>query len=189
LTYHDQAPPGFGYIPVGYPEITEWCKEQCRQRNLDVHIVSVSIRTAFDIEEGAQGPVDELSKSAANVTKAKPKNRIHHDPEKISHHVHRIGHHFPLEIIDLACSKFGYQFTDKTGLEKVANSRTTYGEDYFERGIADYRSRQALHGKPIVAGHESKDLIRGAVREMFPKIPEADLSSIVNHAFEKVRTM
>jgi hypothetical protein len=42
VSYHDQAPPGFGYIPVGYPEITEWCKEQCRQRNLDVHIVSVS---------------------------------------------------------------------------------------------------------------------------------------------------
>jgi hypothetical protein len=42
LTYHDEAPPGFGYIPVGHPEMTEWCKEQCRQRNLDVHIVSVS---------------------------------------------------------------------------------------------------------------------------------------------------
>jgi len=93
-----------------------------------------------------------------------------------------------LDIIDLACSKFGYKFTDKGGLEKVANSRTTYGEDYFERGIADYRSRQALHGRPILSGHESKDLIRGAVREMFPKIPDADLTSIVNHAFEKVRS-
>jgi hypothetical protein len=102
--------------------------------------------------------------------------------------VHRIGHHFPLDIIDLACSKFAYKFTDKGGLEKATNSRTTYGEDYFERGIADYRSRQALHGRPILSGHESKDLIRGAVREMFPKIPEADLTSIVNHAFEKVRS-
>ena len=127
--------------------------------------------------------------SATNTIQAKPKNRIHHDPEKISHHVHRIGHHFPVEIIDLACSKFGYRFTDKTGLQKVAENRTTYGEDYFERGLADYRMRQALHGRPIIAGYESKDLISGAVREMFPKIPEADLSSIVNHAFEKVSTV
>jgi hypothetical protein len=42
LTYGDHAPPGFGFIPAGHPDFTEWCKEQCRQRNLDVHIVSVS---------------------------------------------------------------------------------------------------------------------------------------------------
>ncbi|KAF2682149.1 hypothetical protein K458DRAFT_307996 [Lentithecium fluviatile CBS 122367] len=154
MTYHDQAPPGFGYIPVGFPEFTEWCKEQCRQRNLDVHIVS-----------------------------AKPKNRIHADPEKISHHVHRIGHHFPLDIIDLACSKFGYSFNDESGLKKQRAS-PIYGDEYFERGIADYQSRQGLHGRPLVDSG-SKDHIRGAVREMFPKIPEADLTSIVNHAFEE----
>jgi len=42
LTYASNAPTGFGFIPAGHPEVTEWCKEQCRQRNLDVHIVSVS---------------------------------------------------------------------------------------------------------------------------------------------------
>lgn len=66
MTYHDQAPSGFGYIPVGYPEITEWCKEQCRQRNLDVHIVSVSTPTG--IVPGAEDPLVELFKSAANLT-------------------------------------------------------------------------------------------------------------------------
>jgi hypothetical protein len=43
LTYAANAPKGFGFVPAGHPEITEWCKEQCRQRNLDVHVVSVSI--------------------------------------------------------------------------------------------------------------------------------------------------
>jgi hypothetical protein len=43
LTYASNAPTGFGFIPAGHPEFTEWCKEQCRQRNLDVHVVSVSI--------------------------------------------------------------------------------------------------------------------------------------------------
>lgn len=157
LTYHDRAPEGFGYIPVGYPEITEWCKEQCRQRSLDVHIVS-----------------------------AKPKNKIHADPEKISHHVHRIGHHFPLAIIELACAKFGYTFSREDGLRKTRQAN--YGDAYFERGIADYQSRQALHGAPTPNGFETKEHISGAIREMFPKIPEADLNSIVNHAFQEGTT-
>jgi len=37
-----------------------------------------------------------------------------------------------------------------------------------------------------MADTETKADIRGAVRELFPKIPEADLDSIVNHAFEEV---
>ncbi|KAL5422706.1 hypothetical protein PMIN07_012424 [Paraphaeosphaeria minitans] len=153
LTYHDAAPPGFGYIPVGHPEITEWCKEQCRQRNLDVHIVS-----------------------------AKPRTKAFFDPEKISSHVHRIGHHFPIEIIKLACSKFGYRY-DEGGLRRIRGS-PVYGPAYVERGIANYEQRQALHGKPVT-DTEHKEHIRGAIREIFPKIPEADLTSIVNHAFEE----
>jgi hypothetical protein len=37
-----------------------------------------------------------------------------------------------------------------------------------------------------VTDTEHKEHIRGAIREIFPKIPEADLTSIVNHAFEEV---
>jgi hypothetical protein len=121
-----------------------------------------------------------------NVIQAKPKNRTFDNPDKISHHVHRIGHHFPLDIIDLACSKYGYTFTDHGGLQKERSGGTSYGEEYFQRGIADYQQRQRLHGRPVTDG-ESKDNIHGAVREMFPKIPEADLEVIVNHAFQKVR--
>ncbi|KAH7398290.1 hypothetical protein BKA66DRAFT_452782 [Pyrenochaeta sp. MPI-SDFR-AT-0127] len=152
LTYASNAPTGFGFIPAGHPEFTEWCKEQCRQRNLDVHIVS-----------------------------AKPKNKMHADPEKLSHHVHRVGHHFPLEIINLACSKFGYTYDEAQGLKKTKASDRI---NWIAKRVEDYSSRQALHGRPTSA-KETKDYIHGAVREMFPKIPEADLSSIVNHAFEE----
>ncbi|KAF1964460.1 hypothetical protein BU23DRAFT_492578 [Bimuria novae-zelandiae CBS 107.79] len=154
LTYHDQAPPGFGYVPVGHPDITEWCKEQCRQRNLDVHIVS-----------------------------AKPRSKAFFDPEKISSHVHRIGHHFPLDIIELACRKFNYRYSEEHGLRRARNSPVN-GPAYVERGIANYEQRQALHGRPVTDS-EHKEHIRGAIREIFPKIPEADLTSIVNHAFEE----
>ena len=42
-----------------------------------------------------------------------------------------------------------------------------------------------LHGRPVTET-ESKVQVRDAVRDMFPKIPEADLTAIVTHAFEEV---
>ncbi|KAH8728831.1 hypothetical protein GQ44DRAFT_702049 [Phaeosphaeriaceae sp. PMI808] len=152
LTYASNAPKGFGFIPAGHPEFTEWCKEQCRQRNLDVHIVS-----------------------------AKPKNKMHADPEKLSHHVHRVGAHFPIEIVNLACSKFGYVYDEAEGLHKDKSRDRT---NWIAQGVEAYSSRQLLQGGPSTE-KETKEHTRGAVREMFPKIPEADLDSIVNHAFEE----
>jgi hypothetical protein len=119
------------------------------------------------------------------VSQAKPKNKMHADPEKLSHHVHRIGHHFPLSIIELACSKFGYEYDADKGLRKTHASDR---ENWIAQQVESYSTRQALHGRPA-AEKGSKDHISGAVREMFPKIPEADLSSIVNHAFEEVNSI
>ena len=110
---------------------------------------------------------------------------MHADPEKLSHHVHRVGHHFPLEIIQLACSKFGYTYDEAHGLRKARASDRT---NWIAQRVEDYSSRQLLHGRPTTE-KETKDYIHGAVREMFPKIPEADLSSIVNHAFQEVLLM
>ncbi|KAF1955983.1 hypothetical protein CC80DRAFT_83074 [Byssothecium circinans] len=154
LTFQDQAPLGFGFIPVGFGQVTEWCKEQCRQRGKEVHIVS-----------------------NANFNRA--------DPEKISSHVHRIGHHFPLDIIELACRKFGYRFSPYNGLEKIESQAQTqkYGVDYFERRLAAYYKKQQLSG--FDDDTETKSYISGAIRELFPKIPQADLTSIVNHAFKE----
>jgi len=109
---------------------------------------------------------------------------MHADPEKLSHHVHRVGHHFPIEIVNLACSKFGYTYSEAIGLSKDKSRDQT---NWIARGIEDYSSRTQLHGRPSTE-KESKEHTRGAVREMFPKIPEADLNSIVNHAFEEVKS-
>lgn len=107
---------------------------------------------------------------------------MHTDPEKLAHHVHRVGHHFPLEIVNLACAKFGYTYDDAHGLRKA---KTSDRGGWIARHVEDYSSRQALHGRPTTET-ETKNHIQGAVRELFPKIPEADLSAIVNHAFKEV---
>ncbi len=106
---------------------------------------------------------------------------MHSDPEKLSHHVHRVGHHFPIHIIELACSKFGYIYDERRGLRKdKEGDRTNWIAQEFE----DYSSRQVQRGHPATE-KETKGYIHGAVREMFPKIPEADLQAIVAHAFEE----
>ncbi|CAI6332570.1 unnamed protein product [Periconia digitata] len=154
-TYVDRPPKGYGFIPVGFGEFTDWCREQCRQRGRDVHIVS-----------------------------AAPHNRSHADPTKLSSHVHRIGYHFPLDVIEPACKLLQYKFSLTGGLEKLPDA-PLYGDAYFERRFADYyeKTRNALHGRPTDI-KENKEYISGAIREMFPNIPDADLESIVNHAFE-----
>jgi hypothetical protein len=106
---------------------------------------------------------------------------MHADPEKLSHHVHRVGHHFPVEIISLACSKFGYVYDEARGLHEDKTGART---NWIAQSIEDYSSRQAAHGRPTTQ-KEDKEQTRGAVREMFPKIPEADLHAIINHAFEQ----
>jgi hypothetical protein len=120
--------------------------------------------------------------SSLTRPQAKPKNKMHADPAKLSHHVHRVGHHFPLEIVNLACSKFGYVYDEAHGLREDKSRRRT---NWIAQGVEDYSSRQLLHGRPTTE-KDSKEQTRGAVREMFPKIPEADLESIISHAFEKV---
>jgi hypothetical protein len=111
---------------------------------------------------------------------AKPKNKMHSDPEKLSHHVHRVGHHFPLEIIDLACSKFGYTYDERHGLRLATDADRS---NWIQRRFEDYAKRQ-VNGRPTTE-KETRSQIYGAIREMFPKIPEADTQAIVTHAFEE----
>jgi hypothetical protein len=64
-------------------------------------------------------------------------------------------------------------------------SSRDYGETRLARSLADRGQRMQLHGRPVTET-ESKVQVRDAVRDMFPKIPEADLTAIVTHAFEEV---
>ncbi|KAF2796270.1 hypothetical protein K505DRAFT_300582 [Melanomma pulvis-pyrius CBS 109.77] len=151
LTYTADAPLGYSFVPAGHPDLTEYCKERCRTRNLDVHIVS-----------------------------AKPRSKAHENPEKISHHVHRIGFHFPNEVISEACDMLGYYVRNGVYHKSARDHNSTR----LARSLANYGQRMALHGRPATET-ESKTQVRDAVREMFPKIPEKDLSAIVSHAFQE----
>lgn len=115
---------------------------------------------------------------------ATPKGKPNRDPEKDSAariDTQRIGHHFPNAVIDEACDVLGYYL--RRGVFQKINRN--YEETQLARSLQNYGQRMRLHGRPVTEG-ETKDQIRSAILEVFPKIPEADLNAIVGHAFEEV---
>ncbi|KAF2708926.1 hypothetical protein K504DRAFT_408226 [Pleomassaria siparia CBS 279.74] len=155
-TYRENAPPGYVFVPVGHPDLTEYCKDRCREWNLDAIIVS-----------------------------AKPRSKALENTEKISHHVHRLGFHFPAQVISEACDVLGYKYRNNHFYKRardldLANTRLA-------RSLATHGERALLHGRPATEA-ESKTQVRDAVRDLFPKIPEQDLSAIVHHAFAEGST-
>lgn len=105
------------------------------------------------------------------TVKAAPKSKAQNDPEKLSHHIHRIGYHFPSAVVDQACDWLGY------------NSRNGRLYRQLPKDLEDTRlaRRLAVHSR-----HETNDQIKAAVRDLFPQIPDADLEAIVKHAFRQV---
>lgn len=47
ISYNAQAPPGYAFVPAGHPDLTEKCKELCRTRGLEVHVVSVGLTSSI----------------------------------------------------------------------------------------------------------------------------------------------
>ncbi|KAF2838842.1 hypothetical protein M501DRAFT_934488 [Patellaria atrata CBS 101060] len=147
VSYNAQAPLGYTFVPAGTPDLTEYCKELCRTRGKEVHIVS-----------------------------AAPKNRAHNNPGRISHHIHRVGHHFPSGIVDKACDWLGY--TRKNG---IFTKHLDVGiNSHFARSLAKHKKQ--LGKDPSETTDEE---IRAAIKDLFPKIPDRDVTSILNHAFRQ----
>jgi hypothetical protein len=115
------------------------------------------------------------------VSQAAPKSKAHIDPEKISHHIHRIGHHFPNEVVDLACDWLGY--TTRNGVyEKNVDIATN---SRIAKALEKHR-RNPKPGDASNSEQETKAQVTAAIRDLFPKIPGEDLKAIVKHAFREV---
>ncbi|KAI6887295.1 hypothetical protein KC360_g1695 [Hortaea werneckii] len=146
-----EPPPGYVFLPVGTPELAERCKELSRQRGLPVSVVN-----------------------------SKPTSKNAADPEKISHHIHRVGYHFRAEVVEDACEQLKY---------------TVYDDKYMKESDLPARS-QGLQSTLLKYGidpaavnrfdnSESPDKVGAAIKELFPRIPDQDLREIVHHAWEE----
>jgi hypothetical protein len=97
-----------------------------------------------------------------------PKNKANLDPAKVSHHIHRVGNHFPADVVAEACAFLGYHHRD--------------GKFYKTNGMMQ-RSLAAHQNK------ERKEQIKSSIEELFPGIPAADLKEIANHAWKKANIL
>lgn len=92
-----------------------------------------------------------------------------------------MGYHFRSDIFDQACNFLGYREVNgklvrDTGFD--TNSR-------FERTIARFAPRFDLNVNNRSV--EQSTRVKEYIRELFPKIPEADLEEIYKRAWEQVR--
>ncbi|WPG99498.1 Hypothetical protein R9X50_00231300 [Acrodontium crateriforme] len=163
-----KAPAGFTFLAVGTPELADRCKELSRKRGLPVNIVNVG----------------HLSQAASMgryfVTQAKPMNKNHYDPSKVSHHLIRIGYHFRAEIVDEACGELGYYSNEHGQYLRLDDLR----EQQKRSAVAQTLARYGVN-MDLTTQKETVDQVRGAIKELFPRIPAEDLNDIVERAWEE----
>lgn len=110
-------------------------------------------------------------------SQATPVSKAAVDPDKVSHHIHRVGYHFRSEVVEEACYALGYVFTRKGFVKE-----TQLEEQREQSKMAQALAKFGLH---FDVEKETDLQVMAAVKELFPKMPEQDLTQVLRHAWEK----
>lgn len=89
----------------------------------------------------------------------------------LSQHVHRIGYHFPSDVVATICMDLGLYLTTSGKVVPFYNDGS---------GITHRHSES--DASQITINTEARDVIR----DLFPNIPTSDLNQIIKTAFQKV---
>jgi hypothetical protein len=127
VTTKSTPPPGFEFVPIGNPALTQACKELSRDKDAMIFIVSAT---------------KEI------------------DPNHLSHHVHRTGHHIRGTIVEEA----------RAQLEHLPAAAISNG----------------LPESMPETQEEYTAQVNSAILDLFPRIPNTDRQSIILHAFNMV---
>lgn len=127
------------------------------------------------------GPIFSCHTLLTRTRQAKPVSKFAQDPDKVSHHIHRIGYHFKSEVLDEAREELGYivyhgKFVKEIDLQKQS------AESKMAQTLARYGIRPDTVSTPTQ--RETPQQVRSAIKELFPKMPDDDLEQIVSHAWE-----
>lgn len=110
---------------------------------------------------------------------AKPMSKHATDPDKVSHHIHRIGYHFRSDIVDDAREQLGYvYYRGKFIKETVMQAQRSKAR--LKNTLAQYGI--TMHDND---GRETAEQVSAFIKELFPRIPQYDLDWIVDHAWEQ----
>ncbi|KAK5019308.1 hypothetical protein LTR60_001166 [Cryomyces antarcticus] len=163
-----RVPPGYTYIPVGHPEFSECCKELSRVKGLPVYVVSLR---DFYVEP------THASYKRSDATAKRP---VPIDSSRVAHHILRVGHHFSNTVVEAASVRLGFgpgETTDRRNYDHSGNS-------HLAKSLANHSRRLGLNYDHVTTGERSQQ-IRDTLKELFPKIPEADMERIIGRAFEE----
>lgn len=109
---------------------------------------------------------------------AKPVSKHATDPQKVSHHIHRVGYHFRSDIVDEACEELGYIYHHGRFIKEAALQA--------QRQQSRMAQIMAKHGVPFNETiEETPEQVGAVIKELFPRIPDDDLNQILQHAWEK----
>jgi hypothetical protein len=142
--------------------LTEACKELARKRGLDILIVSV--RRQLESE------TDWLT----ILSEAAPTTKARLDTQHISHHIHRIGHHFPNKVVDNVREAMSHSSAQQSSMTASIGRRL------------DAQGRRLGLTDAHATARQRRQQIAGAIRELFPRIPDDDCSAIIDRAFAMV---
>lgn len=110
-------------------------------------------------------------------SQATPISKAALDAEKVSHHIHRVGYHFRAEVVESACQELGYVLA-RQGFVKESQLEEQREQSKMARALAKF----GLH---FDVEKETDLQVRAAVKELFPRMPEMDLTQVLRHAWEK----
>ena len=113
---------------------------------------------------------------------------------ELSKQVHRIGFHFPAEIVQRALTSMGIDL-DKE--DAILRKHETWPKNESKRGRGGHRHANLIkrNGKPVVCKdlnllqmtqEEVDSQAKAAILDMFPAIPQENLYQIILHSFELV---
>ncbi|KAF1985081.1 hypothetical protein K402DRAFT_395134 [Aulographum hederae CBS 113979] len=94
--------------------------------------------------------------------------RGQHDPDKVSHNVHRMGHHFPEEVVRKTCAWFGCAL--------------------MRDGRIRFRAQHVANALRAHNGKARDQQIHDAIVDLFPNIPEHNLAAIIEHTWKKAQS-
>ncbi|KAF2494106.1 hypothetical protein BU16DRAFT_64519 [Lophium mytilinum] len=114
----------------------------------------------------------------AYLVSDKPTRDAQRDPTRIAYYVHRVGFHFPSRVVDMACEYHGYVTHPNGGYFRPRDRNEC---NWIARSLKQ-------HGKRIGNGRdltlqETKDQIKAAMLDLFPKIPDEDMKEVIRRAF------
>ncbi|TKA73482.1 hypothetical protein B0A49_04206 [Cryomyces minteri] len=155
-----RVPPGYTYIPVGHPEFSECCKELSRVKGLPVYVVS--LRDVY-----------------VEPTHASHKRfDVRADPP--AGYSQKTGHHFSNAVVEAASVRLGFGPEETTDRRNYGHS----GSSHLAKSLANHSRRLGLNYDHVTTSERSQQ-IRDTLKELFPKIPEADMEKIIGRAFEE----